>query len=165
MPLNLFGLILKNFEFFYSLFLSLFSGYTLPQIVKKFPLFQNRRHIEFSNFLQKMKKYQNTRVHRKSSASEERILRIFAKHAQSGEPDSYNYFGIKGFLAFYTRAATDRMDHVMSDIKVYTPEAGFTCQRRKSQFTALMTNNLEEKSLFQAAYALETKTKLPEVPL
>jgi hypothetical protein len=28
-----------------------------------------------------------------------------------------------------------------------------------------MTNTLEEKSLFQAAYALETKTKLPEVPL
>jgi len=28
-----------------------------------------------------------------------------------------------------------------------------------------MANTLEEKSLFQAAYALETKTKLPEVPL
>jgi len=28
-----------------------------------------------------------------------------------------------------------------------------------------MANSLEEKSLFQAAYALETKTKLPEVPL
>ena len=29
----------------------------------------------------------------------------------------------------------------------------------------IMANSLEEKSLFQAAYALETKTKLPEVPL
>jgi Asp-tRNA(Asn)/Glu-tRNA(Gln) amidotransferase A subunit family amidase len=29
----------------------------------------------------------------------------------------------------------------------------------------IMANTLEEKSLFQAAYALETKTKLPEVPL
>ena len=29
----------------------------------------------------------------------------------------------------------------------------------------IMANNLEEKSLFQAAYALETKTNLPEVPL
>jgi Asp-tRNAAsn/Glu-tRNAGln amidotransferase A subunit and related amidases len=29
----------------------------------------------------------------------------------------------------------------------------------------IMANTLEEKSLFQAAYALETKTNLPEVPL
>ena len=29
----------------------------------------------------------------------------------------------------------------------------------------IMANSLQEKSLFQAAYALETKTKLPEVPL
>jgi len=29
----------------------------------------------------------------------------------------------------------------------------------------IMANSLEEKSLFQAAHALETKTKLPEVPL
>ncbi len=29
----------------------------------------------------------------------------------------------------------------------------------------IMANSLEEKSLFQAAYALETKTKLPEAPL
>ena len=29
----------------------------------------------------------------------------------------------------------------------------------------IMANSLEEKSLFQAAYALENKTKLPEVPL
>ena len=29
----------------------------------------------------------------------------------------------------------------------------------------IIANSLEEKSLFQAAYALETKTKLPEVPL
>ena len=29
----------------------------------------------------------------------------------------------------------------------------------------IMANSLEEKSLFQAAYALETKTNLPEVPL
>jgi Asp-tRNA(Asn)/Glu-tRNA(Gln) amidotransferase A subunit family amidase len=29
----------------------------------------------------------------------------------------------------------------------------------------IIANSLEEKSLFQAAYALETKTTIPEVPL
>ena len=29
----------------------------------------------------------------------------------------------------------------------------------------IMANSLEEKSLLQSAYALESKTKLPEVPL